>query len=196
VRQEKTDLIKLYHLFDTNDSTVNTGVYLQLSLNKLENGYLLLEEKVFDESVISPQFGGNFSRILSFESKQVIQKFYLPNGNNCDSSKIDTLSYLFFSSDNDTVWNSFDDVKYRVCSELQLLERYRFQNSIKSTSEEIVLSQGAIANLNFQNIYTFEQKSLKLKKVRYVRYGKYYEFEPKNDSKYITFNNPSNMVLE
>jgi hypothetical protein len=187
-REGKTNNIELYLLYNTNDSTIHQTVYLQIGLTQLGNGRFLMEEKVFDKTEALPQFGGNFSRILLFEKDQVTQEFYLPNDENCDSLKVDTLSYLFLTTGRDTMWNSFDDIKYGRCSEFQLLWRYKFQNLLKSTSEEVILTQKRAENPGFQNTYIYDKKNFKLKEVRYVRDHKYYNFEPKHYSKYITFN--------
>lgn len=169
---------------ESNNIGINLQeVFLEISLSSLNEKDYLLKEEVYDNSSIAPHYGGGFSRILSVNDKEVIQKMYIPTGKNCDTTVVDTISFLFFKvPKRDTSWISFD-VEKSQCNNLQLPNRFHFINKLTFNKGDILLEQQAVNNPTYKNFYFFDNKSLAIKKIKYFRGNNVLQFELKNGAK-------------
>ena len=146
-------------LASNNVALDSTKVFLEMSISTLHEDDYVFKEHVYNNRSISPQYGGGFPRILSVNGKEVVQRMYIPVGKNCDTTVVDTISYLFFKVPKiDTSWVSFN-IEPSQCNNLQLPNRFHFINKLSLTKSDIVLEQQAIDNDTYKNIYFFDRKS-------------------------------------
>lgn len=167
----------IFSLDSTNSEKIDPSTCrLEIRLQFIDSDKVILKEAVYIKSKLAPWLGGTFNRILAFKNHKITQMFYLPNGQNCDSSKIDTLSYLFLhKATRNSIWKSFNGERNR-CADLQLLDRFKYVNILKVDKNKLILIQKLIENETYINIYVFNPKSFNIEKVIYIRNNKYTSF--------------------
>lgn len=179
----------IFSLDSTNSEKIDPNTCrLEIRLQFIDSDKVILKEAVYIQSKLAPWLGGTFNRVLAFKDRKITQMFCLPNGQNCDSSKIDTLSYLFLhKATRNTIWKSFNGKRNR-CADLQLLDRFKYVNILKVEKNKLILIQKLIENETYINIYVFNPKSFNIEKVIYIRNNKYTSFHLHHGSVSAFFN--------
>lgn len=183
------DSLSIFSLYKTNNEDIDLGTCrLEIRLQFIGTDEAILKENVYIKSKPAPELGGTFNRILAFKNHEITQMFYLPSGQNCDSLKIDTLSYLFLTKPTENItWLSFDKERNK-CTDRQLLDRFKYRNKLTVNKSNIILIQNLIENKGYVNAYVFNPVSFDIEKVIYIRNNNYTEFRLSKGSVSSFFN--------